>query len=59
VFFGWKPRWIRAKTLEPLEDKGDGIGVKGNSDSELDSDKDLVLTKIKAQVVANNARLYA
>ena len=59
VFFGWKPRWIRAKTLKPLEDEDDGIGVKGNSDSKSDSDKDLVLTEIEAQVVANDARLHA
>jgi hypothetical protein len=48
VFFGQKPRWIRAKTLEPLKDKDNGIGVKGDSDSELNRNKDLVLTKIKA-----------
>jgi hypothetical protein len=59
VFFGRKPRWIGAKTLEPLEDEDDGMGVEGDSDSELDGDEDLVLTEIEAWVVANDARLYA
>jgi hypothetical protein len=48
VFFSWKPRWIKAKTLEPLEDEDDGIGVKGDSNSELDDNEDLILTKIKS-----------
>jgi hypothetical protein len=48
VFFGRKPRWIGAEILEPLEDEDDGMGVKGDSDSELDGDEDLVLTKIEA-----------
>jgi hypothetical protein len=50
VWFGRKPRWIRAKPLELLEDDNDdGMGLEGDSDSdsELDDD-DLVLTKIKA-----------
>jgi hypothetical protein len=63
VFFSRKPCWIGAELLplEPLEDEGDGIGVEGNSESnsELDSDEDLVLTEIEAWVVAYNARLYA
>jgi len=59
VFFGWKPRWIRAETLEPLEDEDDGMGVEGDSDSELDGDEDLVLTEIEARVVANDAKLHA
>ena len=63
VFFGRKPRWIGAKLLplEPLEDEGDGIGIEGDSDSDSESngDEDLVLTKIEARVVANNARLHA
>jgi hypothetical protein len=61
VWFGRKPRWIGAKPLELLEDDNDdGMGLEGDSDSdsELDDD-DLVLTKIEAQVVANNARLHA
>jgi hypothetical protein len=59
VFFGRKPRWIGADTLEPLEDEGDGMGVEGDSDSESDGDEDLVLTEIEARVVANDARLHA
>ena len=37
------------------------MGIEGDSDSssELDSNEDLVLTKIKSQVVANDARLHA
>jgi hypothetical protein len=48
VFFGRKPRWIGAETLEPLEDEDDGMGVKGDSNSELDGNEDLVLTKIES-----------
>jgi len=59
VFFSRKPRWIGAETLKPLEDEDDGMGVKGDSDSELDGDEDLVLTEIEARVVANNAKLHA
>jgi hypothetical protein len=44
---------------EPLEDENDRMGLEGDSNNESDSDKDLVLTKIEAQVVANDARLYA
>jgi hypothetical protein len=58
VFFGRKPRWI-GETLEPLEDENDGIGVKGDSDSELDDNEDFVLTEIESRVVANDARLHA
>jgi len=35
------------------------MGIKGNSNSESDGNEDLVLTKIEARVVANNAKLYA
>ena len=59
MFFSRKPRWIGAETLEPLEDEDDRISVEGDSDSELDNDEDLVLTKIEAWVVANDAKLYA
>ena len=61
VFFSWKPRWIGAETLEPLEDEDDGIGVEGDSssNSELDSNEDLVLTEIEARVIANDAKLHA
>jgi len=48
VFFGWKPRWIGAETLEPLEDEDDGMGLKGDSDSESDGNEDLVLTEIES-----------
>jgi hypothetical protein len=61
VFFGRKPRWIGTKTLEPLEDEDDGMGVEGDSDSDsqLDGDEDVVLTEIESRVVANDARLHA
>jgi hypothetical protein len=59
VFFSRKPRWIRAETLEPLEDEDDGMGIEDDSDSELDGNEDLVLTKIESRVVANDARLHA
>jgi hypothetical protein len=52
VWFGWRPRWIRAKPLELLEDDNDdGMSLEGDtdSDSELDDD-DLILTKIEARV---------
>ena len=52
VWFGWKPRWIRAKPLELLEDDNDdGMGLKSDSDSNSNSEldnNDLVLTKIEA-----------
>jgi len=57
VFSGWKPCWIRAETLKPLEDEDDGMGVEG--DNKSDGNEDLVLTKTEAWVVANNARLHA
>jgi hypothetical protein len=48
--------------LEPLRDDVDDnnrIGVKDDTNNELDDDKDPVLTKIEARVVANDAKLYA
>ena len=57
MFSGWKPCWIRAETLKPLEDEDDGMGVEG--DNKSDGNEDLVLTKTEAWVVANNARLHA
>jgi hypothetical protein len=48
--------------LEPLEDDVDdskGIGIKGDTNNELDNNEDPILTEIKARVVAKDARLYA
>jgi len=61
VFFSWKPRWIGAELLplELVEDEDDGMGVKGDSDDEVEDNEDLVLTEIEARVVAYDARLHA
>jgi hypothetical protein len=51
VFFSQKPHWIGAKLLplKPLEDRGDGIGIEGNSNSNSKlNDKNLILTEIEA-----------
>jgi hypothetical protein len=56
VWFGWKPRWIRAEPLEPLDDIDEAI--ESDTDNESDNE-DPVLTEIEAQAVAHNARLHA
>src|SRR5436305_3471029 len=55
VWFGRKPHWITAGTMEDIDE----VDIYNETDAESDDDGDLVLTEIEARVVANNARLHA
>jgi len=58
VWFGRKPRWIRAEPLEPLDDIDEAIQSDPDTDYKSD-DEDPVLTEIEARAVAYNAKLHA
>jgi hypothetical protein len=57
VWFSQKPYWVAR--IGHCNDDNDDSDFKNDDDDDLDPSQDLVFTEIKAQVAANNARLYA
>ena len=59
VWFSWKPRWITAKSIKPVEDDNEVDSEASTNESETDDNNNKVLNKIKTRVTAYNAKLYA
>jgi hypothetical protein len=57
VWFSQKPCWITAGLIDDTDDEDQDL--QDNTNNDLSDDEDPVLSKIKARVVANNAKLYA